>query len=264
MTAQKTIARAAEFSGIALHGGGAARARLSPLGEDEGIVFVRGGKRVRAAAENVGDTRLATMLGDGTFSVGTVEHLLSALSALCIDNLQVEVDAAELPILDGSAAPWMLFLTDACGIAEQSKPRRVMRAKKEITAELNGGSARLSPAANGAARYAVSIDFPHAAVRRTGLHFSHELSADSYEKEISRARTFCYVKDVNLMRKNRRALGGSLNNAVVYDDLGVLNAEGLRYPDEFARHKVLDAIGDCYINGHLILANYESRRPGHA
>ena len=263
---QQTVARAAEFSGIALHSGLAARVRLSPREENGGILFCRSdsGGGVRASAANVRDARLATTLADGACAVGTVEHLLSALSALRVDNLQVEVDGPELPILDGSAAPWMLFLTDACGIAEQNAPRRALRAIKKVEAKLGDARASFSPAADGAARYSVRIDFPHAAVRRTGGRYSHVLSAAEYEEEISRARTFCYVNDVEYMRRNRRALGGSLDCAVVYDDLGVLNAEGLRYPDEFARHKVLDAIGDCYINGFLIVADYDAVRPGHA
>ncbi|MGI9296999.1 MAG: UDP-3-O-acyl-N-acetylglucosamine deacetylase, partial [Gammaproteobacteria bacterium] len=255
---QTTIAGPAEFSGIALHSGRAARVRLSPLDENGGVVFRRrdSGGRVRASVGNVRDTRLSTTLADGDCSIGTVEHLLSALSALCVDNLLVEVDGPELPILDGSAAPWMLFLTDACGIAKQNAPRRVIRATKKVEKKIDGARASFAPTENGKARYEVKIDFPHAAVRRTGVRYAHTLSAAEYEEEISRARTFCYVNDVEYMRRNRRALGGSLDCAVVYDDLGVLNAEGLRYPDEFARHKVLDAIGDCYINGHLILADY--------
>ena len=270
MNAQQTIARAAEFSGIALHSGLAARVRFSPAADNSGIVFARSdlqnGGEVRASSDNVKDARLATTLANGECIVGTVEHLLSALSALCIDNLRAEVDGPELPILDGSAAPWMLFLTDACGIAKQSAPRRVMRVVKEKEIRMNGSFARFSPMQNqnGAARYEARIDFPHAAVRRTGDSYAHILSAAEYEEEVSRARTFCYVGDVETMRRNRRALGGSLDCAVVYDESGVLNAEGLRYPDEFARHKVLDAIGDCYINGHLIAADYKAERPGHA
>lgn len=264
-SAQKTVARAAEFSGIALHGGGAVRVRLCPAAEG-GVVFFRSdlGRGVKACAANVGDARLATTLIDGGCAAGTVEHLLSALSALGIDNLRVETDGPELPILDGSAAPWMLFIMEACGLAELDAPRRALRVVKKTEVKVNGGSARFLPSSDGRARYSVKIDFPHAAVRRTGLEFSHALSLGEYEEEISRARTFCYVNDVNKMRKHRRALGGSLNNAVVYDDLGVLNPEGLRYPDEFVRHKVLDAVGDCYIEGRLIVADYEAERPGHA
>ena len=263
---QKTISRPAGFSGIALHSGRAVQTRLVPLPEDSGIVFCRTDLDmcVKSATANVGDTRLATTLRDGKCEVSTVEHLLSALSALGIDNLRVEVDGPELPIVDGSSAPWMLFLTDACGLSAQSAPRKIMRVKKEVVKTINGGHARFSPPSGDGVRYTAHIDFPHAAVRRTGAKFSHVLSADGYEEEVSRARTFCYVNDVDDMRRHRLALGGSLNCAVVYDDTGVLNAEGLRYPDEFVRHKVLDAIGDCYINGHFIAADYEAECPGHA
>lgn len=271
---QKTIARAAEFSGIALHSGDFVRVRLSPGEENSGILFCRtdvntngGGKNnseIRAAAKNVRDTRLATTLTNGECSVGTVEHFLSALSALGIDNIRAEADGPELPILDGSAAPWILFLSDACGFAAQNAPRKMIRVIKKVEQKMHDGVASFSATKNDFATYEVRIDFPHAAVRRTGDCFAHTLSAAEYEEEISRARTFCYVHDVELMRKNRRALGGSLDCAVVYDDLGVLNAGGLRYPDEFVRHKVLDAVGDCYIGGHLIVADYKSVRPGHA
>ena len=263
---QTTIARPFSFSGIALHGGGAARVSLSPMPADGGIVFARAdsGREFRACSANVQDTRLATTLGDGECSVSTVEHLLSALAALGVDNLRVEVDNPELPILDGSAAPWMLLLTDACGLQQQDAPKKIMRVCKKVEVAINGGRASFSPPSDDVAAYAARIDFPHAAVRRTGGSFRHALRAVGYEEEISRARTFCYVSEVETMRRHRRALGGSLRCAVVYDDSGVLNPEGLRYPDEFVRHKVLDAVGDCYINGHLILADYDADCPGHA
>lgn len=263
---QTTIERAGMFSGIALHSGLAVRVRLLPQPENSGIIFYRADldATIKACNDNVGDTRLATTLGAGAATIGTVEHLLSALAALGIDNLRVEADGPELPILDGSAAPWMLFLTDACGVAKQQAARRMMRVTKKIMTTENGGRAAFMPTANGTARYTVRINFPHAVVRRTNSEYSHTLVAGEYEEEISRARTFCYVNEVDYMRRNHRALGGSLENAVVYDDSKVLNAGGLRYPDEFVRHKVLDAIGDCYINGNFILADYEADCPGHA
>ncbi|MGU9951251.1 MAG: UDP-3-O-acyl-N-acetylglucosamine deacetylase [Gammaproteobacteria bacterium WSBS_2016_MAG_OTU1] len=263
---QQTIARPFGFSGIALHSGSAAHVLLSPLPENSGVVFCRSdmGKCIRASSDNVRDTRLATTLGDDSCTVGTVEHLLSALAALGVDNIKVEVDEPELPIVDGSAAPWMLFLTDACGLTTQNAPKKIMRVRKKVTATINGGHAYFLPPSGEAATYTVGIDFPHAVVRRTGDKYSHVLEAADYEENISRARTFCYVNDVESMRRNHRALGGSLRNAVVFDDTTVLNAEGLRYPDEFVRHKVLDAIGDCYINGNLIWGDYHAECPGHA
>ncbi len=262
---QKTVARPAAFSGIALHSGRFVRVRVLPHPENGGIVFCRTdiGGEVSANANNVRDTRLATTLANGKCEISTVEHFLSALSALAIDNLRVEVDGPELPILDGSAAPWMVFLTEACGIAAQNAPRKQIRVLKTIEQKTADGYACFSAAINNVVRYEAEINFPHLAVRRTGRSYTHILSAAEYEEEISRARTFCYVNDVEAMRKNRRALGGSLLCAVVYDDFGVLNEGGLRYPDEFVRHKILDAVGDCYINGHLIVADYKAECPGH-
>ena len=263
--AQRTIANPFAFAGMALHSGRTVQTKLLPAEENSGIVFRRTdvGAVARAHCDHVADTRLSTTISQNGASVGTVEHLLSALAALQIDNLTIEVDGAELPILDGSAAPWLLLLSDACGIATQQVKRRRMRVLRTVEARVNDGWAKFSPAVNGAPNYKVRIDYPHEVVRRTCNECAHCLGKDDYEEDISRARTFCYVNDVELMRKSRRALGGSLGNALVYDDKGVLNTEGMRYPDEFVRHKLLDAIGDCYINGCLIIADYESERPGH-
>ncbi|MDM5147264.1 UDP-3-O-acyl-N-acetylglucosamine deacetylase [Candidatus Persebacteraceae bacterium Df01] len=263
--AQQTIARSWCFSGTALHSGHTAHVKLLPADADSGIIFCRTDINtcIKADSGNVGNTQLATTLCSDNAEISTVEHLLSALSALTIDNLTVEVDGPELPILDGSSVPWMLLVTDACGITKQQVPRRQVKVLREVSVECEGACARFVPNTNGISGYAVRIDYPHEVVRRTGNCFAHRLGADDYEEEISRARTFCYINDVELMRHHHRALGGSLSNAVVYDDKGVLNTEGLRYPDEFVRHKVLDAIGDCYINGHQILADYEAERPGH-
>ena len=262
---QHTIADAYEISGIALHSGRAIKTYLTPLPENSGIVFYRSDKQryIKAAAENVLDTRLATTLGCDQCQAGTVEHLLSALSALGIDNIQIEINGEELPILDGSAAPWMLLLTDACGVKEQPALRQVIRVKQKVEVSLNGATACFTPAAGDESTYTIDIDFPYKVVQRTAGHFFYLLSARDYEEEISRARTFCYVNEVEYMRRRHRALGGSLRCAVVFDDLGVLNEEGLRYPDEFARHKILDAIGDCYINGNRIIGNYQAYCPGH-
>ena len=179
-----------------------------------------------------------------------------------MDNLLVETDGPELPVLDGSAEPWLLLLS-ACGLRKQGAARRRIRVKKEVAVEDGEASASFSPNGGEQASYDISIDFAHPVVRRSGGSLRYILRAEDYEREIGRARTFCYVRDVELMRSNKKALGGSLGNAVVYDDRGVLNEGGLRYTDEFVRHKMLDAIGDCYINAGLILADYRARRPGH-
>ena len=262
---QQTIRREREFVGIGLHNGRVAKVNLRPLDENSGILFRRmdlNKKEIPADSANVSDTLQATTLRFDGAEVGTVEHLLSALAVLGIDNLLVEVDSPELPILDGSAAPWMLFLLSACGISRQRAAKRFIRVKK--TVEIKDGSRSVSFLPNdGWVNYRVTIDYPHSVVQRSGNHFAHTLSAYEYGRDISRARTFCYLNDVELMRKNRRALGGSLANAVVYDDNGILNEEGLRYENEFVRHKVLDVIGDCYVNGNLILSDYEGVQPGH-
>ncbi len=264
MVMQQTIAGGAAFAGVALHSGGRVRVKLSPFDEDGGIVFRRadlGGAEVAARAENVADTRLATTLQNGKAEMAMVEHLLSALAALGVDNLLVEADGPELPVLDGSAEPWLLLLS-SCGIRRQGRARRHLRVKKPVIAREGESEASFSPN-DGKARYDISIDFAHPVVRRSGGSLHYVLRAEDYEREIGRARTFCYVRDVELMRRNKKALGGSLDNAVVYDDRGVLNEGGLRYADEFVRHKMLDAIGDCYIHSGLILADYRARRPGH-
>ena len=262
---QRTVAREAGFAGVALHDGRRVAVTLRPLDADGGVVFRRvdlGGVEVAARAGNVCDTRLATTLRDGDAEVGMVEHLLSALAALGVDNLMVDVDGPEMPALDGSAEPWMLLLLSACGLRMQNKSKKFIRVKKEVCVEDGAARAAFSPN-EGRARYDVEIDFSHPVVRRSGERFQYTLHAPDYEREVGRARTFCYVNDVELMRKNKRALGGSLGNAVVYDDRGVLNEGGLRYADEFVRHKMLDVIGDCYVNARLILADYRARRPGH-
>lgn len=264
---QQTIVREVGFEGIALHGGNTVSVRLRPAAENTGIVFRRTDKKtdIRADCKAVCDTHLATTLGggDGGATVGTVEHLLSALAAFSLDNLLIELNGDELPILDGSAASWCALL-GACGVRPQKAARRHIRVRREVS--VNGGAQRASwrPAADDASCYEVTINYPHAIVTRGGASCSFALTADDYERRIGRARTFCYINDVETMHRHNRAQGGSLQNAVVYDDNGVINAEGLRYPDEFVRHKMLDVIGDCYINGHLVLGDYQGESPGHS
>ena len=265
--AQHTVAREISFDGIALHSGSVVHVRLAPAAENTGIVFHRTdiNADIRADCLAVQETFLATTLcaPNSTASVSTVEHLLSAMAALAVDNLRVEIDGSELPILDGSAAPWWLLLNNACGLRQQHAARRFIRVKKNIETADNGRQVRFSPSENDSCRYDVMISYPHNVVNQSGTHFAFSLLQDNYEHNISRARTFCYVNDVEAMHRLQRAQGGSLQNAVVYDDKAVINPEGLRYPDEFVRHKLLDAIGDCYINGHLVLGNYSGNSPGH-
>ena len=266
---QQTIHRAATVRGIGLHTGRRVTAKLIPSPINGGIIFRRTDlsppAEVRAAAANVGDTRLATCLRHGRAEVSTVEHFLSALSALGIDNLTIEVDAPELPIMDGSAAPWALLL-QSHRIVAQDAAKRYIRVKKPVEVQLDGGGnsprrARFEPFDG--FRFEVSIDFPHSVIRRSESQFTLDLDAPTYLREIARARTFGYVRDVENMRRMGRILGASFDNAVVFDDFRVLNEEGLRYADEFVRHKMLDAIGDCYVNGAQILGRFIAHKPGH-
>lgn len=262
---QHTIIQEINFEGITLHGGDTISVRLRPSAENTGIVFYRADKNIsiRANCQTVYNTHLATTLKDGDVSISTVEHLLSAMAALSLDNLLIELNGDELPILDGSAASWFVLLS-ACGFRQQNASRRYIRILKEVS--VNGGAQRASwrPSPNGSSCYDARINYPHAVVNQTGTEYSFTLTTEAYEQQISRARTFCYINDVEAMHQQKRALGGSLQNAVVYDDNGVINAEGLRYPNEFIRHKVLDIIGDCYINGHLVLGHYQGEGPGHS
>ena len=260
---QSTIRREEKFTGTALHGGGEVRVRLLPAAEDSGIVFHRTDLNagVRASGGAVACTRLATTLQEGEVRVGMVEHVLSALSALQVDNITIALDGEEVPILDGSAAPWLLFLA-ACGREEQSAPRRLMRVRRPVRVEAEDGCfAELSPAEE--TTYEITIDYPHEVVNRSGMHCAFTLTPQAYREQIARARTFCYEEDVEHMHGCNLALGGSLQNAVVYNDKKVINESGLRYPDEFVRHKVLDAIGDCYINGISVVGRYRANKPGH-
>lgn len=263
---QRTILRARGFAGAGLHCGRKISVRLLPAGEDAGVVFRRtdlGGAEVRADAALVHETNLATGLKDGRAEVFTVEHLMSALAATGIDNLVVELDGPETPIADGSANPWLLLLRH-CGIRRQRKPKRFIRVLREVEVQDGGRRARFSPlTAGGGLTYSARIDYPHRVVARTARELAYDLDPRTYAREISRARTFGYIRDVEAMRRARRALGGSLDCAVVYDDHRPLNEEGLRYPDEFIRHKILDAIGDCYVGGVLIAGRWRGELPGH-
>ena len=269
---QRTIFRPRGFAGAGLHCGRKIAARLLPAAEDSGIVFRRadlGGAEVRARCELVHATHLATGLKDGDAEVFTVEHLMSALAATGVDNLVVELDGPEVPIADGSANPWLLLLRH-CGIKRQRAPKRFIRVLREVEVSDGERRASFSPmktgeggGAGGSLTYAAKIDYAHRVVARTARELAYDLDPRTYAREISRARTFGYIRDVEAMRRANRALGGSLDCAVVYDDHRPLNEEGLRYADEFIRHKILDAIGDCYINGVLIAGMWRGELPGH-
>jgi UDP-3-O-[3-hydroxymyristoyl] N-acetylglucosamine deacetylase len=220
---------------------------------------------IPVSAEAVTDTRLASTLSRGSAKVLTVEHLMSACSGLGVDNLYVDITAEEIPILDGSAASFV-FLLQSAGIEMQNAPRRFIRLLQPVEVREGSGAnekwARLEPFHG--YKLSFEIDFNHPAVDTTGQRVEFDLSKDSYSRDIARARTFGFTKDVEMMRANGLALGGGLDNAIVMDDYKVLNADGLRYDDEFVKHKILDAMGDLYLVGKPLLASYSAFRSGHA
>ena len=242
---------------------------LRPAPADTGVVFRRVDLPepvdILVSAAAVSDTRLASTLSNGSVKVHTVEHLMSACAGLGVDNLYVDITAEEVPILDGSAASFV-FLLQSAGIVLQHAPRRFIQLLAPVEVREGQGAAekwaRLEPFHG--YRLSFEIDFDHPAVDATGQRVVFDMSTDSYSRDIARARTFGFTKDVEMMRANGLALGGGLDNAIVMDDYKVLNAEGLRYDDEFVKHKILDAMGDLYLVGKPLLASYSARRSGHA
>ena len=273
MLAQRTLKSLTRAVGVGVHGGQRVEMTLRPAPPDSGVVFRRTdlprSVDIRAHAHSVCDTRMATTLSAGGDPDGpkvkTVEHLLSACSGLGLDNLIVDITAEEVPVLDGSAASFV-FLLQSAGIELQDAPKRFMRVLRPVELrEGEGGSlkwARLEPFEG--YRFSFEIDFDHPALNQTGQQVVFDMGSGQYAREIARARTFGFTKDVELMRARGLGLGGSLDNVVVVDDSRVLNAEGLRYGDEFAKHKILDAIGDMYLAGHPLLTAYSAFRSGHA
>jgi UDP-3-O-[3-hydroxymyristoyl] N-acetylglucosamine deacetylase len=242
---------------------------LRPAAPDTGIVFRRvdlpAAIDIPVSANAVTDTRLASTLSSGNAKVHTVEHLMSACAGLGVDNLYVDITAEEVPILDGSAASFV-FLLQSAGIELQNAPRRFIRLTRPVEVREGTGSqekwARLEPYHG--YKLSFEIEFNHPAVDSTGQRVEFDLSTGSYSRDIARARTFGFTKDVEMMRANGLALGGGLDNAIVMDDYKVLNSDGLRYDDEFVKHKILDAMGDLYIVGKPLLASYSAFRSGHA
>ena len=265
MLKQRTLKTLIKASGVGLHTGQKVRMSLRPAPPDTGIVFRRidlpSPVDIPARAELVGDARLAsTLIKDGA-KVHTVEHLMSALSGLGIDNCFVDLDSPELPILDGSASPFALLLQQA-GLEEQGAPKRFLRVRKTVEVKEGDKWARLEPYEG--FRLSFSIDFRHPAIERTTQSVSVDFAETSYLKEIARARTFGFMHEVEELKGSGLALGGGLDNAVVLDDQGVLNADGLRFADEFIRHKLLDAIGDLYLLGRPLLGAFTAHKSGHA
>ncbi|WP_300454155.1 UDP-3-O-acyl-N-acetylglucosamine deacetylase [Accumulibacter sp.] len=269
MLKQRTLKSVVRAAGVGLHSGVKVTISLRPAAPDTGIVFRRVDLEpvvdVPAFAQLVSDTRMCSCLESGGAKVGTVEHLMSAFAGLGIDNAFVDLDAAELPILDGSASPFV-FLIQSAGIEEQPVAKKFIRVKRSIVVSEQDAagekSARLDPY-NGF-RLSFSIGFNHPAIDRTGQSVSVDFAEHSYVREVARARTFGFMQEVEWLRENGLAQGGGLDNAVVLDEYRVLNADGLRYNDEFVKHKVLDAIGDLYLLGHPLLASFVAHKSGHA
>tara|TARA_R110001583_G_scaffold194720_2_gene366458 strand:- start:11365 stop:12297 length:933 start_codon:yes stop_codon:yes gene_type:complete len=265
MIRQRTLKSIVKATGVGLHGGRKVNLVLRPAAPDTGVVFHRVDLDppldLPADPYAVCDTRMCSGLEQGGEKVGTVEHLMSALAGLGIDNLHVDVDAPEIPILDGSSGPFV-FLLQSAGIEEQSAPKRFMRVKKAVEYREGDKWVRLEPYDGFKLQF--SIVFNHPAIDSTSTSVNIDFAEHSYIRDVARARTFGFMQDVEFMRANGLALGGSLDNAIVMDEYRVLNAEGLRYADEFVKHKVLDAIGDLYLCGHPLLAAYSAHKAGHA
>lgn len=265
MLRQRTIQDAVRTTGVGLHTGARVDLHLKPAKPDAGIVFHRvdlpGSPPIPAKAGQVGDTRLSSTLRAAEASVSTVEHLMSALAGLGIDNLHVEVAGPEVPIMDGSAGPFVYLLKGA-GIVEQDAPKRYLRVVAPVEVREGDKWARFEPWDG--FRLDFTIDFPHPVFGSENRHVVIDFAEHSYVKEVARARTFGFMQDVEAMRAAGLGLGGSLQNAIVLDETRVLNSEGLRFDNEFVRHKVLDAIGDLYLLGHPLIGQYTAHKSGHA
>jgi UDP-3-O-[3-hydroxymyristoyl] N-acetylglucosamine deacetylase len=252
-------------TGVGLHTGARVELTLRPAPDGTGIVFHRVDLAtpvaIAAHATNVGDTRLSSTLAQDGASISTVEHLMSALAGLGIDNLHVDVAGPELPIMDGSAGPFV-FLLQSAGIVEQNSPKQYLRVRAPVEIRDGDKWARFEPFDG--FKLDFTIDFPHPVFGTESRHVVVDFAQHSYIKEVARARTFAFMQDVEAMREAGLALGGSLHNAIVLDDTRVLNSEGLRYDNEFVKHKVLDAIGDLYLLGRPLIGQYTAYKPGHA
>ena len=269
MIAQRTLKTLTKAVGVGLHSGQRVELTLRPAAPGTGIVFRRVDLPepvdIPVAATSVTDTRLASTISSGNAKVHTIEHLMSACAGLGIDNLIIDITAEEVPILDGSAASFV-YLLQSAGIELQKAPKRFIRVLQPVEVREGEGRhlkwARLEPYHG--YKLSFEIEFDHPAVNATGQRVEFDLGSGQYAREIARARTFGFTRDVEMMRASGLALGGGLDNAIVMDDVKVLNADGLRYSDEFVKHKILDAMGDLYILGKPLLAAYSAFRSGHA
>ncbi|MDY0320498.1 MAG: UDP-3-O-acyl-N-acetylglucosamine deacetylase [Arcobacteraceae bacterium] len=257
---QRTINKPIEIVGIGLHKGVPVNMRLEPLESDMGIVFYRkdAGVTIPLSPENVIDTKMATVIGKDGVKISTIEHLLSAIYAYGIDNLRIILDNDEVPVLDGSSSGYCMLI-DEVGIKELDKSKKVMVIKKEITVEDKGKVVTLKP--SGHIVFDFAINFDHPVIGEQKYHFDYSLK--EYKENISRARTFGFLHEVQYLRSIGLALGGSLENAIVLDENKILNPEGLRYDDEFVRHKILDAIGDLSLLGYTVVGYYNAKAGSH-
>ncbi len=257
---QTTIAKRVELTGIGLHKGKPVKMILEPLDANMGIVFYRrdAGVSIPLSPENVVNTKLATVIGKNGFTISTIEHLMSAVYSYGIDNLKISIDADEIPVMDGSSISFCMLLEEA-GVKKLSKNKRYIKIKKDI--EVNDGKkfARLTPSND--IKFSFEINFDHPVIGRQKFEF--DFSKKNFVSQIARARTFGFLREVQYLRSIGLALGGSLDNAIVLDDKKILNSEGLRFKDEFVRHKILDAIGDMSLLGAWFMGNYESFAGSH-
>jgi len=265
MFGQRTLKTTIRASGVGLHSGTQVRMTVQPAPPDHGIVFRRSDLPqpvdIPARAGNVGATQLGTVLTQGDVRISTIEHLMSAFAGLGIDNALVEVSAPEVPIMDGSASPFV-FLLQSAGIQEQKPAKRFARIRRAIEVRDGDKWARFEP--HDGFRVNFEIEFDHPVFRRSSSRASMDFSSITYLKEVSRARTFGFMRDLETLRKHNLALGGNLDNAIVLDESKILNEDGLRYQDEFVRHKILDAIGDLYLFGCCIIGEFSGFKSGHS
>lgn len=264
MIKQRTLKNTIRATGVGLHTGDKIYLTLHPAAVNTGIRFRRvdldNPVTIEATPENVGETMLSTTLVSGDVKISTIEHLLSAFAGLGIDNAIVDVSAAEVPIMDGSAGPFV-FLLQSAGVEEQESPKQYMRIKRSIRVEDGDKWAAFEPFDG--FKVTFTIDFEHPAFEDHVKTATMDFSSTTFVKEVSRARTFGFMKDIEMLRQNNLALGGSLDNAIVVDDDKVVNEDGLRYADEFVKHKILDAIGDLYLLGHSLIGEFTGYKSGH-
>ena len=265
MIRQRTLKNVIRATGVGLHTGKKIYLALRPAPANAGIIFRRvdldDPVEIEAKPDNVGDTKLSTSLVKGDVKISTVEHLLSALAGFGIDNAYVDLSSDEVPIMDGSAGPFV-FLIQSAGVEEQNAPKQFLRIKERIRVEDEDKWAMFEPFEG--FKVGFTIEFDHPMFHERDCKAEIDFSTTSYVKEVSRARTFGFMRDVELLRENNLALGGSLDNAVVVDDYRILNEDGLRYEDECVKHKILDAIGDLYLLGHSLIGSFTGFKSGHS